>query len=274
MPFDFFDFMIRQGEPDPSEPGGGTGRTGGGGTSGGSWGIYKKFKLGQLYPGLFVAPLSDFEKLGLSFLKNFATTDITGKYIAPSYDFYRKVLGGLYSPESPWAQKYIGEVKKQMKAAKSEQESDLARRFAASGMFTSGPSAVAQSELGQRFIRDLGELTSRMQMELATKAAERQMEAAKGISGLGGMEQALQQAQLAGLFGYGSLPRQLEQAKLDKLYQDWLRARQEMFIPFGMLQPIYQPYQVTYPQYTSGMLPGLLSGLLPLLFSQLLGGIR
>jgi len=156
--------------------------------------------------------------------------------------YLQSVLSGAYSPQAKQYQNAVIQPLQQQAGKSYDRASkNLASNFANYGNYFSGSHGIAQGELASNYTNQLNQaiaqlLYSQFQQDTQNRnAAASQLEAL--ANSRSGLENNLLQNLLAGgslITGREQYNNQQLQSAIDKAYQDWVRARQEMLLPYAM----------------------------------------
>ena len=201
-------------------------------------------RAGQAYPGEMVAPLSEYEEMGLQRLGTYL-----GQPEATETDLFRlgkgeleKTLGGEeYDPlEGAYWQAYKTQMDHLIKEAKDR----IAARTSARDMFYGGGRLEQEREVEEQALRDLGLVLGELYERERVRRGEAVPEAMRTVQ----MGEMLPLQRISAAQEFGRLPREIGQAQLDAEYQEWLRQLQDLGLPLDVAigMSTYKPqYAVT-----------------------------
>lgn len=224
----------------------------------------------------YQAPYSPLEEWGFGRVWETLVNGIPTQMIYQPAQYYSDILSGALSPYSEPFRKQVYEATREEALANLERmQKEMARRFAHTGGYFGGKHALAQAELARGTGLDLAKLLAELNLRGLEQDVASRFQAGTGLSGLAPLLTGLQEAEIERAFRYGGMQRAREQEALDKIYQDWLRARQENLMPFNILlsalgqrtlEPgIVQPQPSPWSYLLQGLGQGL-GSLLSLLF--------
>jgi len=198
-------------------------------------------------------------------------TDRPGDKFGAAEDFYNQVLSGAFGPEG---QKYLDEVlgatETRAFSQLDKQSERLADRFANIGGYFGGKHGEGQGILAEDVLNTLNEITAGMNLGAFNQDIANRFGAGAGLESLGRTEGALNESILSSLAAGGNMVTGREmtnrseyQSAMERAYADWLRARQESFLPFNYtlsllgMQPFQNIAQQPQPSPWGGLLGGL-----------------
>jgi len=184
-------------------------------------------KPAEGYTGELIAPLGEYERASLDFLKDYSGGGTSGLRQAGQKEI-SKTLSGDYDPTtSP----YYQAVKAESANLLREHQSNIADISASKGRYHTGARVAEQSRAGTEITQALTTLLG----SLAEKERERKLAAATTAQNMGIYEEQTPLRKTVALQEFGGLERIIEQARNEAMYREWLRVNQDYPLNIGQL---------------------------------------
>lgn len=184
------------------------------------------FKPGEAYTGKMTAPMSGFETQGLQSLQRFMDQPDFTNLLSNAGNEVNKTLTGKYDP-------YTSDFYKAARDAAMIERGDARNRMNAElgsrGKYFSSEALREGKDMDTR-------TTNFLQQTLASLAENERQNRLKVLPYAESINKEMVDAPLkkvAASQTYGALPRTIEQADYERLYQDFLRKRQEQALPIS-----------------------------------------
>lgn len=189
-------------------------------------------------------PINAMEQQAINFINELYATQGPLATMTPAQDYYGRVLAGEYGPESEaFVQALMDPMRSQMEEDYARAQKGLAGQFSDVGAYFGGRHGVAQGELAGEHLRNMADVEAQLRYSNFLNNMGLMSGAAGGLVGLAGQQGVESQNMLNALLSGGGmitgrdmLNRAEYQNALGRSYQDWLRARNEMLMPFQMSQ--------------------------------------
>lgn len=215
-------------------------------------------------------PINNLEQQAIEFVNQMYGSGGALETLGPAQDYYNAVLRGDFGPESQaYVSALLDPMRSRMESDYYDKSKALATRFSDVGGFFGGRHGVAQGRLASESNRNMADMEAQLRYKAFMDDLANRGGAAGGLVGLGQAQSGLSGDMLNYLLqtggmvtGRDALNRAEYQNALGRSYQDWLRARQELLMPFSMAGGLLGT-QATVPIVTQTQSP----------WGALLGGI-
>lgn len=189
-------------------------------------------------------PINNLEQQAIDFVNQMYGSGGALETLGPAQDYYEAVLRGDFGPES---QAYIAALLDPMRSRMTQDYEQsaktLATRFGDVGGFFGGRHGIAQGRLAADSDRNMADMEAQLRYKGFVDDLANRSGAAGGLVGLGQAQSGMSGDMLNYLLttggmitGRDALNRAEYQNATQRSYQDWLRARNELLMPFGMAQ--------------------------------------
>lgn len=213
-------------------------------------------------------PINNLEQQAIDFVNQMYSAGGELETTGPAQDYYNAVLRGDFGPESQaYVEALIDPMRSRMMSDYNDASKAMATRFSEQGGFFGGRHGVGQGRLSAETNRNMADQEAQLRYQAFVDDMNRRGGAASGLGNLAQVRSGLSGDMLNYLLSAGNvvtgrdvLNRSEYQNALGRSYQDWLRARSELLMPFSMAgsltgTPMTQPI-VTQQQSPWGALLG------------------
>lgn len=207
-------------------------------------------------------PINNLEQQAIDFVNQMYGAGGELETTGPAQDYYNAVLRGEFGPESQaYVEALIDPMRARMTSDYNDASKALATRFSDIGGFYGGRSGVAQGRLAALTNQNMADEEARLRYQAFADNMNRMSGAAGGLESLAKTRSGLSGDMLNYLLSAGNvitgrdvLNRSEYHNALGRSYQDWLRARQELLMPFSMAGGLIGT-QATQPIVTQSQSP-------------------
>jgi hypothetical protein len=192
-------------------------------------------------------PINNLEQQAIDFVNQMYGSGGALETLGPAQDYYNAVLRGDFGPES---QAYVSALLDPMRARMTQDYNDasksMATRFSDVGGYFGGRHGVGQARLASENNMNMANMEAELRYKSFMDDMANRSGAASGLTGLASTQSGLSGDMLNYLLSTGgmvtgrdALNRSEYQNALGRSYQDWVRARQELLMPFSMAGGLY-----------------------------------
>lgn len=187
-------------------------------------------------------PINNLEQQAIDFVNQMYGSGGALETLGPAQDYYNAVLRGDFGPESQaYVSALIDPMRARMTSDFGESQKALATRFSDIGGYFGGRHGIAQGRLAAENDMNMAGMEANLRHKAFMDDLANRAGAASGLTGLASTQSGLSGDMLNYLLSTGgmitgrdALNRSEYQNALGRSYQDWLRARQELLMPFSM----------------------------------------
>lgn len=187
-------------------------------------------------------PINNQEQQAIDFVNQMYGSGGALETLLPAQDYYNAVLRGDFGPESQaYVSALIDPMRARMTADYNDASKALATKFSDIGGYYGGRAGVAQGRLASENAINMADMEAQLRYKAFMDDMANRTGAAGALTGLAGTQSGLAGDMLNALLSTGNLitsrdalNRAEYQNAAGRSYQDWLRARQELLMPFSM----------------------------------------
>lgn len=177
------------------------------------------YQPGEAYSGKRTAPMSGFENAGMGLLFQYLANP-SGELLGPAAEEVKKTLTNQYDPStSPFYKSMRDTAMLERKDATDR----LNREVGARGKYFSSERVRGQGDIEQR----TGNFMQQVLAQMTEAERERKLQAVPQAKSITEAQDAVPLRKITAATSFGSLPRQIEDTDYERLYQDFVRQRQE-----------------------------------------------